>query len=742
MKGRDLLIFVLLILISINFVSAVQKNYALSSNGAVATFDKINLWGKEVDGSHINNPGWLNDGFYPAGEWQGLGYKDGDVCGGEMEYEINITFSTTVAVLNEINYVRNNVPSLGADCGDSECSDRGFCPSQEKEEILVKYHGSNTWTQIGNNPGGTGVRETINYTQNLFNVDAIRLYVFSLNDHANEWKYSRIFEIRALGPVCGDGVCELGENSTNCLTDCPIPITPHKCADQSQVILRLNDTTNAHIESYKENTYPIDICYNEIFGFDYTGSNPNVCTGKNKVIGVSGITGPSGGATDALGEIPEDNNYPWSICYGNLSCVSSTTVCASGYHQVLSLSASTGAYAELVGGSYPVKICCRNPLIESYFWARGTYPTPSNPIGGAIIGDTVKLVWLNTSLSAGTRVEFGIWENDTINDDPIRTGANNISTTVNADGDAIVSWTITQADYDAGRPALEWITEGYQVEFYFKAINPSKSWVSPQLSVTKTGECNDGDKKCVGYEYYECENLAWVNKSLIIGNCGVQCLSDSNCTDAFPNYILNYYCASDYTCKADEQCYMKGDFPGYWDGSNPYDYGSGGDCKTSSEDCCQRVGEQCVGNGCKTITYCEENNITVCSDYDQTHCRTDECGAKYNEGFNPITMNASSGCYWINENCKFVAYYKDFPFKCIKSSTAGECVNNRRDISWTVSSEPVVNQSTMTAAGCEAGSDEFPCGQQKLGFFGFIQFAITLALITLLYFFSNKNKKH
>ena len=58
-------------------------------------------------------------------------------------------------------------------------------------------------------------------------------------------------------------------------------------------------------------------------------------------------------------------------------------------------------------------------------------------------------------------------------------------------------------------------------------------WVEDTTTVTQNKtcsyQCNIGQTKCVGNNYYNCNNYAWSNQGVTVGHCNVNCLSDSNC---------------------------------------------------------------------------------------------------------------------------------------------------------------------------------------------------------------------
>ena len=200
------------------------------------------------------------------------------------------------------------------------------------------------------------------------------------------------------GQTCSDGVCT---------------ITPQKCSSPSQTIMRISDTTNAHGEVWNgTGNYPIEICYDTIFGKNYNGTNPHSCTGTNKVVGLST-------ETNAHAEIPSLNNYNTNVCYGDLQCQATTQSCSvfgngTDYKEVVRLSTETNAHLETTSGTgnYPIKICCKSvatpsipPAAGEAYWANMN----NVKISTADVNDTVKLIW-NTNLSDGTKVNFTIKE--------------------------------------------------------------------------------------------------------------------------------------------------------------------------------------------------------------------------------------------------------------------------------------------------------------------------------------------
>jgi len=82
----------------------------------------------------------------------------------------------------------------------------------------------------------------------------------------------------------------------------------------SQLIMKLSSTTNAHGEFWNgAGNYPIEICYDDIFGATYSGANPHDCNGNNLILKLSD-------ETNAHAEVAEQGNYDVGVCYGDLIC--------------------------------------------------------------------------------------------------------------------------------------------------------------------------------------------------------------------------------------------------------------------------------------------------------------------------------------------------------------------------------------------------------------------------------------
>ena len=197
------------------------------------------------------------------------------------------------------------------------------------------------------------------------------------------------------------------------------------------IVIGLSDLTNAHGELAGEGNYNKVLCCN------FAGSL--TCDGTNKIIGLSSTT-------NAHAEITTETTYSNNICYGDLSCISTSLDCINTPNplEIFSLSDFTNAQIGQIG-DYGINICCSIEIIllQQVRWTNSLDET-INTISIFVDTTSVKLVLENSGLSSGTVVNFDIFEDDLILDDFIRT----ITATVDINGKAVATWTITQADLD------------------------------------------------------------------------------------------------------------------------------------------------------------------------------------------------------------------------------------------------------------------------------------------------------
>ncbi len=133
----------------------------------------------------------------------------------------------------------------------------------------------------------------------------------------------------------------------------PVPQQSDLCSTQNQTILSLYSETNSHGANATDPNYNVKICYDEIFERNYTGENPNSCTGSNLVLKLSSLT-------NAHAEKPSLTNYNTNICYGDLnSCrLASGTSCNSNEKAIVYLSGDTDAHLSKIPQTGYRPVCC------------------------------------------------------------------------------------------------------------------------------------------------------------------------------------------------------------------------------------------------------------------------------------------------------------------------------------------------------------------------------------------------
>tara|TARA_Y100000310_G_scaffold345769_1_gene469614 strand:- start:2078 stop:5071 length:2994 start_codon:yes stop_codon:yes gene_type:complete len=247
-----------------------------------------------------------------------------------------------------------------------------------------------------------------------------------------------------------------------------IPIT-NSCTSEEQIILSLYDINNSHGALWNDD-YGYKICYEQIFGEEYTGANPRTCDDLNDVLKLSDVT-------NAHAEGPAGENYDEDICYGDLRCrLVKTGSCDVDEEVVVYLSDTSNAHlaAPAETDFYTNKICCSRDQGE---------PLPSGTIGevywtdyanGRIseshVNRTVKLV-AETGFASGTEIEFNIKESDGLAGDD---GDVDVVLTGNADvdGNAIVDWKITDDIMELAENCVLGVCTDGDAEFYFVGMEP------------------------------------------------------------------------------------------------------------------------------------------------------------------------------------------------------------------------------------------------------------------------------
>jgi len=219
-KGlKSLLIFVafsLMILPLIGVASAAEINYARSSLGyATRSVTRSSPGADGVVQTGLES--YVNDGSLSTSCSQ---YSHD---GGYAQVDARLTFSTPINYINRFEYrVRG---------------------SRTTSNFYVRYAGSTTWNVLKTDTAPYGQTRDFTVPGPFYNVNGIRLYVRSDSDNEpyNEPYGVGIHEMEALGPVCGDSDCDVGEDYSNCPEDCG-----KFCSSDNDIIMKLFSPNNSH----------------------------------------------------------------------------------------------------------------------------------------------------------------------------------------------------------------------------------------------------------------------------------------------------------------------------------------------------------------------------------------------------------------------------------------------------------------------------------------------------------------
>ena len=225
--------------------------------------------------------------------------------------------------------------------------------------------------------------------------------------------------------------------------------------------------------------------YNNVLCCNFAGSP--TCDGQNKILGLSSTT-------NAHAEITTETTYSNEVCYSDLECISTSSICGDTAHtlSILSLSSFTNAHISEID-DYSINLCCSSESFSGaaqVFWT-DTAENLISTISASVGLTTIRLILENSGLSEGTQVDFNIWEDDTLLDDFIRT----VNANVDSNGTAVAEWTITQEDIDK--------TVDYD-EFYFEVNGEISAFLS--ITFIESLNCNEVIT-CLDYtDQILCEN--------------------------------------------------------------------------------------------------------------------------------------------------------------------------------------------------------------------------------------------
>jgi len=186
-----------------------------------------------------------------------------------------------------------------------------------------------------------------------------------------------------------------------------LPISASTNCEPDQTIFKLFSTSNTHGELFSENNYDEKVCFSEIFGNDFSGSNPHNCLPNNDNVVLWLSDNTNSHASDS-----ESADYNIPICYGDLECRSiNSGSCSSDEGLVVSLSSNSNAH--IFSGAnqdYPYQICCKTETssLNLALWSdlNDQGIISSNTIG---LTDNVKLV-INGVDIEGKEIEYKIFE--------------------------------------------------------------------------------------------------------------------------------------------------------------------------------------------------------------------------------------------------------------------------------------------------------------------------------------------
>lgn len=135
-------------------------------------------------------------------------------------------------------------------------------------------------------------------------------------------------------------------------------IPDYTCPD-NQRIFRIAAQQNAHVEPWNGAAYSVEICFDDFFQGSYLGANPHNSNGNNYVLNLSSLT-------NAHVQVP----LGIPVYYGDLACQVRTSCDgfggAGGHESIalVTLSSQTNAHVSI--NSYPWKLCCYSPSIQTY----------------------------------------------------------------------------------------------------------------------------------------------------------------------------------------------------------------------------------------------------------------------------------------------------------------------------------------------------------------------------------------
>ena len=493
------------------------------------------------------------------------------------------------------------------------------------------------------------------------------------------------------------------------------------CADPSQTIISLYQQENSH-ESVFNSTFSdpnanYSICYNQIFGTSYAGSNPFLCTGTNKILNLYY-------SSNSHVSVPGTSGYNISICYGNLVCNVESGSCnaAIGEHQIASIYSLTNSHIA-ADNSYPYKVCCQQVSanqtgIYSISWRDAN----ENSITNASLTDNVQMFVSIINPTSGQTVNFSTYSvgnNAFLNSFVENVGSGSIVNVIHL---GILNNLV------AGKNAGDSV---YFNATYYNA-NGSKinQMQSSNLLITNQTQnfnvCANG-----GLLWYD-SNGASHNTS--VSQLGNWCLNPSGTT---PDYLRAVGAPLNNCCALGTYCSNSSSSNGYYGCLS---------CPTTYTDP--------ADSQVKNILRCQDyNNLNVDNQTKQQLCRSDCAGAaSTTEQMSEIPSSVQPGsitCEWSNSAGCIVQYVNVNPghvptnFGCANTyaGESGACTdaNSYKVINW-IGNLTLINGTNLQILPdptnlCPDGQTTVPCSRAvvALPFFGNVQIVLVIILVAIIY---------
>jgi len=462
-RGRNLGIF--LLIISLMLISSV-----FGYDSGVVTFSSVN--------APLNYPPRFSDPNYQCIDGQGSG--GGNNGAFPMQISSNSKFSVgeKLKVINPRGNVCDRVYSGGCDCKacgcrncGSTCAD-GTLYDYNSDKVRIGFYRSNA---MGTSPiaeyplrsfigNGIAIPAGTNYIYAYF---AEGLDAYWDNSLGVKMTFNYETGIACTPKTCSNypGQCGSALNdgcggTINCASACGgltcgpagLCITTHSCSSSSQTIMKLSDWNNA-LGGFWDSTFTYDICYNELFGKEFTNGTIHPLGCSSPVLWLNS-------STNAYASTFPTAKYNLPICFGNMICRSDNSSCASDEKTVLKLSSLTDALISNATSSGAVQICCKLQTTTAANWTN----MKEAVISKADLNDSVKLI------------VFGV-------------GIGNVNYTIYKDGtywwnkDQVISQTSTKG-------YLVWQAKNSGT-YYFKAqVEGDSNWKQSNNMVVSSSENN------------------------------------------------------------------------------------------------------------------------------------------------------------------------------------------------------------------------------------------------------------